>query len=299
MSVYRLPKKCIHEVDQLCSAFLWSGPAMSSKKAKIAWAVVCTPKPEGGLGVRSLEETNKVCCLKLIWRILSADSLWVRWVKRYLIRKGSLWQTKDNSSLGSWIWKKVLKYRNLASEFTWVEIQSGARSSFWFDRWTPLRRLIDLTGYRGCIDLGIPINATVEYAVQKYRSRRHRVDLLIHIENEILKLRLQGLSSGNDIRLWRGLGDTFKPNFNSQHTWQMARLPAPQVNWYRVIWFSGATPRFAVLTWIAIHDRLATGVRIQKWSPQTNANCVLCSGNLESREHLFSTVFILSRSGRG
>ena len=34
MSVYRLPKQCIKEIDQLCSSFLWSGPTMSITKAK-------------------------------------------------------------------------------------------------------------------------------------------------------------------------------------------------------------------------------------------------------------------------
>ena len=70
-------------------------------------------------------------------------------------------------------------------------------------------RIIDITGSRGSIDLGIPITATVEYAVQIYRSRRHRVRSLIDIEKEILKLRLQGLSSEDDVRLWKGVGDSF------------------------------------------------------------------------------------------
>lgn len=233
-----------------------------------------------------MEETNKVCCLKLLWRRLSADSLWVRWVECYLIRKGSLWQTNEKSSLGSWIWKKVLK-KNLASTLTQVEVQSGTKTSFWFDSWSPLGRIIDLTGFRGCIDLGIPINATVESSVQRYRSWRHWVESLLCIEKEILKMRSQGLSSGTDIRLWKGMGDSFKPDFNTQQTWQMTRTQSPHVSWYRVIWFPGATRKYSVLTWIAVHDRLATGVRIQKWSPQTDVLCVLCSGNMETREHLF------------
>lgn len=214
--------------------------------------------------MRSLEETNKVCCLKLIWRLLSADSLWVRWVDRYLIRKGSLWQTKENSSLGSWIWKKVLKYRNLARSFSQVDVRSGTKTSFWYDEWSQLGRIIDITDAQGCIDLGIPITATVEHAVQRYRSRRHRVEHLIAIENEILRLRLQGLTSDSDIQLWKGSGDSFKPTFNTQQTWHMTRMQSPQVNWFRVIWFPGATPKFSVLAWIAIHDRLATGMRVQK-----------------------------------
>ena len=49
-------------------------------------------------------------------------------------------------------------------------------------------------------------------------------------------------------------------------------------------WF---TQKYSVLTWIAVHDRLATGVRVQKWSPNSDAHCVLCTGHIETREHLF------------
>ncbi|XP_010495605.1 PREDICTED: uncharacterized protein LOC104772720 [Camelina sativa] len=42
-----------------------------ARLAKIAWGEVCTQKSEGGLGLRSLKETNDVCCLKLIWRLVS------------------------------------------------------------------------------------------------------------------------------------------------------------------------------------------------------------------------------------
>ena len=81
---------------------------MSSKKDKISWENVCKPKEEGGLGLRSLTETNKVSCLKIIWCILSQSTLWVKWVKRYLIRKGSFWSVKESRSLGSWMWRKLL-----------------------------------------------------------------------------------------------------------------------------------------------------------------------------------------------
>ena len=135
---------------------------MSTQKAKISWSDVCSPKDEGGLGLRSLREVNKVSCLKLIWRILSTQSaLWVQWIHRYLIRKGSFWSVKDSSSLGSWMWKKLLKFRPLASQLTRVDIRNGLMTSFWYDQWSSLGKLLDLTGERGCIDLGIPINATL------------------------------------------------------------------------------------------------------------------------------------------
>lgn len=39
-------------------------------------------------------------------------------------------------------------------------------TSFWYDNWSQLGVLINLTGERGCIALGIPIHATVERVVQ-------------------------------------------------------------------------------------------------------------------------------------
>lgn len=59
-SVFRLPCSCIKEVEQICAAFLWTGPSLKSSNAKVAWRDVCYPKMEGGLGIRNLKEVNKV-----------------------------------------------------------------------------------------------------------------------------------------------------------------------------------------------------------------------------------------------
>ena len=89
MAAFRLPSGCVKEIERICAAFLWSGPELNGRKAKVSWEDICRTKREGGLGLRPLKEVNQVCCLKLVWRILSADSLWVNWIKIYLIRKGS------------------------------------------------------------------------------------------------------------------------------------------------------------------------------------------------------------------
>lgn len=65
LSAFRLPTKCIKEIESLFSDFLSYGPDLNSRKAKIAWTEVCKPKHEGGLGIRLLSETNTVCILKL------------------------------------------------------------------------------------------------------------------------------------------------------------------------------------------------------------------------------------------
>lgn len=98
MSASGLPRQCVKEIDNLCSEFLWSGPELNPRKAKFAWSEVCKLINEGGRGLKSLTEANTVCFLKLklIWRILSSRTvLWVKWIERYLIRKGSLWSVSE------------------------------------------------------------------------------------------------------------------------------------------------------------------------------------------------------------
>ena len=298
MSAFRLPKQCIKEIDQLCCAFLWSGPDLSSHKAKIAWKDVCKPREEGGLGLRSLNEVNSVCCLKLIWRVLSAkESLWVCWIHRYLIRKGSLWSVNEGSYLGSWIWKNLLKFRPLASMLTRMEIGNGSYTSFWFDNWSPLGRLIDLTGSRGCITMGIPINTTVEAVVQIYRRRRHRVEVLVQIEKEILNLRTRGLSLEDDTRLWKTEAGNFQSCFSTKQTWEIIRSQSPRVTWSKWVWFRGMTPKFSFITWLAIQDRLATGTGSKNGTHKLTL-CVCCARAPWNQEITYSSpAHILKPSG--
>ncbi|AAD39277.1 Hypothetical protein [Arabidopsis thaliana] len=48
-----------------------------------------------------------------------------------------------------------------------------------------------------------------------------------------------------------------------------------------------ATPKFAFITWLGMHNRLSTGDRMQKWNGQADSTCVFCQDPLETRDHLF------------
>ena len=74
-TVFRLPSKCLKEIEQMCSAFLWSGPELNTTRAKVAWKDIFKPHSEEGFGVRALKEMNQVYGLKLIWRMLTGKSL--------------------------------------------------------------------------------------------------------------------------------------------------------------------------------------------------------------------------------
>ena len=112
LSAFRVPKACIREIDKICSAFLWSGCELNPRKSKIAWEDICRLKTEGGLGLRSLQDINKVTCLKLLWRLLTnRTSLWVQWIQTNLLKNESIWSLKEDDKRGSWMWRKILKFR--------------------------------------------------------------------------------------------------------------------------------------------------------------------------------------------
>ena len=80
-------------MEQLMREFLWTSLDLKSTGAKVSWADISLPKNEGGLGIKHLESWNKAFMAKHIWKILRLDpnSLWVDWVKTYIIRDHSFW----------------------------------------------------------------------------------------------------------------------------------------------------------------------------------------------------------------
>ncbi|KAF8116443.1 hypothetical protein N665_0017s0005 [Sinapis alba] len=298
-----LPGECIKEINSICSAFLWSGPVLNSRKAKISWEVVTRDKCEGGLGLRSLKEVNNVCCLKLVWRIVSGQpSLWTKWIQTYLIKQGNFWSISGATTTGSWMWKKILKFRDKAKDLQQMKVGDGNGTSFWFDSWSPMGRLHELLGPRGCIDMGIPATSTVHKVMSNRRRRRHRLDVLNELET-LIEVQREKMTQMHDQSLWKHGSDKFKPTFVTKLTWELTRKHEPPVALWKVIWFKHCTPKYAFLHWVAIHNRLSTANRMLAWNANMNPSCVLCHDPLETREHLFfecaysSEVWSLLMSG--
>ncbi|XP_074278499.1 uncharacterized protein LOC141602086 [Silene latifolia] len=78
----------------------------------VGWDHICTPKSEGGLGIRNSYHWNMATFGKLVWWIYSKpDSLWVKWVHQIYI-KGSPWSDYIPKSHMSGNWKAICKTRD-------------------------------------------------------------------------------------------------------------------------------------------------------------------------------------------
>ncbi|GKF04339.1 hypothetical protein Tco_0035007 [Tanacetum coccineum] len=90
-SVFILPSRIVHDLEQLMRGFLWCQEEKKGK-AKIAWDSVCMPKHEGGLGIRRIEDFNIALMATHIWCIFThRESLWVKWVHTYKLKGCSFW----------------------------------------------------------------------------------------------------------------------------------------------------------------------------------------------------------------
>nr|GEY08122.1 RNA-directed DNA polymerase, eukaryota, reverse transcriptase zinc-binding domain protein [Tanacetum cinerariifolium] len=63
-SVYMLLDLNIKEIEKLLKGFLWCQGPLTNGKAKVAWKVVCLPKDQGGLGIKSLKKWNEILLIK-------------------------------------------------------------------------------------------------------------------------------------------------------------------------------------------------------------------------------------------
>ena len=215
--------------------------------AKIAWDSVCTPKEAGGLGLKHLEDWNKVLGLKLIWLIFtSGGSLWVSWMRRNLIGAEKFWEL-DPSRRGSWIWRAICKLRRLTRPMVSCEVGSGISASFWHDNWTSLGPLIELVGERRPQVSGLRREAVVAemltsdgWWLARSRSRSPTIALL----KACLPNAQEIMESEEDNRyIWfpepgRDIGV-----FSASDTWR-AMHPSPiEVFWHEVVWFTGRIPK--------------------------------------------------------
>lgn len=184
------------------------------------------------------------------------------------------------------MWRKLLKYKNLAKRFYKREVGNGRSTSFWHDCWSNMGDMWSITGARGVIDLGIQQQAVIDHVTEGRRRRRHRSVLLTTIENEIEELK-QRRSEEEDKGLWRLKNGQYKAKFSSRETWLQIRSQNNPVLWSKGIWFNHHTPKFAFITWLAINDRLSTGDRMKRWNNDVSDKCVLCETQSETKKHLF------------
>ncbi|CAL9237898.1 unnamed protein product [Arabidopsis halleri] len=288
-SVFVLPKHFYAKVDSLCSAFLWKNKTGPASGARVAWKDICKPKEEGGLGIRLLEEFEVVFRLKQIWNFFTnSGSLWVAWLKGNVFHRKSYWMMEVSNRFSKTI-KSMLQLKPSIVEFMRCDVGDGEFASFWYDTWTDFGQLITYLGAAGPRQLRIRQDARVVDASRNGHwflpaARSDNTQLFLAALTEAA---VPLTSRGQDTFLWRNASGSFLPSFSSNDTWEQIRNHSPIVTWAKVVWFKEHVPRFSLITWMSILERLPTRDRLRGWGMNIPSSCVLCSHGDETHAHLF------------
>ncbi|RVX07581.1 putative ribonuclease H protein [Vitis vinifera] len=137
LSLIRIPKSVTRRIEKIQRDFLWGGGRLERKAHLIKWKVVCSPKEEGGLGIRKIEVLNKALLGKWVWRYAyEKENLWKRGDRGEIWSRGCGWRTKDGCGpYGVGLWKEIMKEADWCWESIVFKVGKGTRILFWMDKW--------------------------------------------------------------------------------------------------------------------------------------------------------------------
>lgn len=138
MSTIKLPASILNKLDKVSRNFLWGSSTGERKLHLVSWKIVCRPKGEGGLGIRTACEMNKALLGKLGWRLLhDTSSLWAKVLRsKYKVRdlKDQSWTIVKSNWSSTWRSVGVGLREVIYAGHSWV-VGDGHTVKFWSDKW--------------------------------------------------------------------------------------------------------------------------------------------------------------------
>lgn len=142
MGTIILPNRVITKLTAIVRNFFWGGRHDKRSLAYVSWDAITTPKEGGGLGLRSLKETNQALVLKTIWKVaVGTDAQWVHVLKAKYYPRGAFWSIQRRGRCSK-LWKQIMVLRPvMAVNIAW-KIGNGETiplySQPWFQQWQEL-----------------------------------------------------------------------------------------------------------------------------------------------------------------
>lgn len=103
----------------------------------VGWKEVCKPLEQGGLGIRSLEASNRTFLNKWLWRFgVHREATWRKVVSARYVEERFEWASRSpRGTTGHGVWKGICK--GLGSFFRYARflVNNGKRVRFWHDPW--------------------------------------------------------------------------------------------------------------------------------------------------------------------
>lgn len=129
MSNILFSKKILANLTAIIRSFWWTGVRQEAGARALclrAWKDICTPKSEGGLGIRNMQAMNQGLILAAAWRIADdVDGHIYNVLKSKYFHDSSIWTAKNNVPKSAF-WTSVLKILPLLKAHSSYQITRGS-----------------------------------------------------------------------------------------------------------------------------------------------------------------------------
>eukprot|EP00253_Pinus_taeda_P008065 PITA_08065 len=298
-----IPKGVLHKIKQICSRFLWSGAKEASVLPWVAWDKIARPKEWGGWGIKQLVDFSQSLAAKSGWRIITAENLWTRVVKRKYIDPMPLedWIRSPNKKGKncSVIWKATSEsFKIIEKGLAW-QVGNGENLRIGRDPWVGcndffalspgllahlntkgIHRLSQIENmdlysiwgqeWKSVEDLGIDLNWSIEWQSYTHELKRSNIRIKDHPDSLVWAHAETGLYSP-------------KAGYN----FLMKRKGWDPPGWWAKPLFKLKCPKKTrIFLWCALKRKIPTWEILQARFKQGPSRCPLCQDASESITHL-------------
>ena len=122
----------LKRMEKAIHNFIWSGSINVKKLVTPKWDVCCTPKEEGGLGLKRIHHINFAMLCKLAWKVqCGSDYIFTFLRSRYINASG----LARPSHIFSSVWSSIKGcYEDIRANSQWL-IGKHSSLHFWNDNW--------------------------------------------------------------------------------------------------------------------------------------------------------------------
>ncbi|XP_059078037.1 uncharacterized protein LOC131876615 [Cryptomeria japonica] len=298
----KAPSQVIKKIKVSLKTFLWSDNLGGQTKIPLlAWDKICHPKEVRGVGIRDLVIQNEALGTKLIWKLYAnPQSKWAFIMLAKYLRGAPSERIFTATSLpkGSAFWKFLISCREvILPHLSWV-VHNGKKAHFgdevWNGHpalsairdWSPLLDILsDLWGpfvadYFNIVTSGpclvakwkdIPPLSINNDIILTFIEELRKRPLLFHMKEDSLVWVKNATGSYS-----------VKEGYNS-----LVQAPLPSCWPTKLFWHPACLPKAGAFAWLAVQDKVLTGMRLDRLGITTVFPCVFCGYCMESMDHLF------------
>ncbi|GLT58479.1 hypothetical protein SLA2020_313680 [Shorea laevis] len=247
------------EIDRISRNFIWGFVDGEKKLHLINWEIICQPKKQRGLGLRSAKDANLMAMSKLNWRLHTKEGkVW---------REGIKWIPKDGQHISFW-------------SNHWIG--QAPLNSILYGPFPPNISSISLASvlHEGAVEMdtmGYHLNSEIMSAIKT---------TLFSLVNHL-----------HETFSWKGEANgLFSSASTHRILYSKSNVLLSDYGW---IWKIPTMPKIKNFIWLLVHGRIKSMKFLYALSIMQDPICKVCNDQVETLDHICKgcppTVMVLNR----